>query len=155
MSFEVLNYLLIISEVIDIIYAQGNSLLSTYFGVSKLISLKGVLASIIIVLISATAWQGSTSSGGDKFTASYSIMREVLKHNRMSFKCYNIGIELIESSISQRISKLRPTTNLWKKKEGRIADKWLNERCPIRALLPMSYGATIYAQKDAMRRINW
>ena len=82
-------------------------------------------------------------------------MREVLQYNRMSYKCHDIGIELIRTSISMQISKLRPTTNLWKKKEARIAEEWFNEKCPIKALFPISYGATTYAQKDAMRRLTW
>lgn len=129
--------------------------MSTYFDFSEIISLKGILASLILTLISVIAWQGSTSSGGDKLAASNSIMREVLQHNRMSYICHDIGIELISTSISMQISKLRPTAILWKKKEARIAEEWFSEKCPVKALLPISYGATVYAQKDAMRRLTW
>ncbi len=105
-------------------------------------------------MISLIAWQGSTSSGGDKKDAASTIMIQIAENTQLTYLCRKIGEELVDAAIGRQIAQLRPTVDLLKKKEGRISQAWFDAQCPVGPLVSISYGATQFANADIRRRIN-
>ena len=128
--------------------------MSTHFNISNKISSKGALTTGVLILFSIMAWQGSTSSGGERTTAVNEIMKHVVKNDKLTHLCQKIGEELIDASIRRQISKLRPTAKIWKKQETKVSAVWISAQCPVAPLATISYGAIRFASADDNRRKN-
>lgn len=67
--------------------------------------------------------------------------------------CKVVGRRLTETAVNRKVTAMRPTANLWKRKEDETAAVWEAARCPTAALVGIAYGASDIANLDQPRRL--
>jgi hypothetical protein len=113
-----------------------------------------IVAGGVMLIAGVTAWNGSTSAGGDQEGKARAIVADVASVTKMTPMCEVIGRSLAEAGIRARISARRPTHSIWTEREDRASSAWAAARCPDAALLGITFGIADIANFDERKRFS-
>lgn len=127
--------------------------MSTTFEVSKFFTLPVILAGATLLVACASAWQGSTSAGGDNAGQVDAAVEAIGQVTPMTPMCKVVGKRLVSMAAASRVSALRPTGSHWRHEEEDAAAAWEAARCPTPALTALVFAASEIAEDDRRDRI--
>lgn len=114
-----------------------------------------VILSSVWLAACVTAWNHSTSSGGNQKEVVDTIVREVGQSAKLSAGCKILASELAEAAIKAKTIRNRTRNARMREQEKRAIDMWEASKCPVRALPGISFGVAEAVREDHQDRYGF
>jgi hypothetical protein len=100
----------------------------------------------------AVAWQYSRIGGGYQTDKAETIVKEISQTTRLTPACFMLATKLVEASLKARTAAWYPTAGRMAGEELVAAAHYEGGRCPVAALLAVSYGVAEQANATERKR---